>query len=601
MSLGDFFGGRPKDSAGAARGLARSARNALREGRLDAADRDLRTALRHDPQCADAHDAVALLRLAQRRIDESVASARRAVQLDPAHVEYRLTEGQALLARLDFPAARVSFAAAVGLEPRLARAHLKLGVAAERCGDVASAESAYREAAALDVGSIHAWHRLALLLLGRGRNAQAAEAIDAALAIAPGMAELWNTAGNIARVRGASERAMACFGEAIRLEPKVALPHFNLGQTLRELGRVDEAVRAYEAALVRDPDHPESHVMICKTRKVSTAEDPHLRWIQRSLREPSKARIGESELQFALAKAHADLGNARESFVALSRANALKRKQLDWSIDDARREFDALRRKFDRAAFSRTRGVLEPSPCPIFVIGMPRSGTSLVEQILASHPEVHGAGELSKIPELVKAHPSLGVEDGVASAPATDDLLRDAANEYLDTLRDAAPEGSSLVVDKLPLNFIHLGAIASMFPSAKVVHCFRDPRDNCASILRHDFAGEVPFAYDQRELGAYYHLYRRLMSHWRSVLGPDRILDVCYERLLDRFEAGVRTILGFVGLGFDERCVRFHECERPVRTASALQVHQPLFRSSIGGWRAFESELEPLLGALGPI
>jgi len=259
---------------------------------------------------------------------------------------------------------------------------------------------------------------------------------------------------------------------------------------------------------------------------------------------------------------------------------------------------DRLIATFGTDYFQRVQGFGSGRPLPVFIVGMPRSGTSLVEQILASHPAVVGAGEIRNLKQLVAELPTeLGSPADYPECLAGLDrpVSRRLAERYLQGLRSLG-KGKPRVTDKVPMNFHQLGLIATLWPRATIIHCRRDPRDVCWSCYFQNFR-EVYFACDLRKLGAYYRQYERLMAHWRKVL-PVRILDVCYEELVENLEQLSRDLVAFCGLPWDDACLRFHQTRRIVRTSSNLQVRRPVYKSSVGYWKNYETYLGPLLEAL---
>ncbi|MGH7248946.1 MAG: sulfotransferase family protein, partial [Pseudomonadota bacterium] len=241
----------------------------------------------------------------------------------------------------------------------------------------------------------------------------------------------------------------------------------------------------------------------------------------------------------------------------------------------------------------------EPSRRPIFVLGMPRSGTTLVEQLLASHPAVHGAGELAALGDVVLRAPSQSIRYP-ESVPLLDGAaMRAIGAEYLERLAAIAPQRER-VTDKTPLNYYFVGLIHLALPNAVIIHTMRDPVDTCVSCFSTLFRlREQPHAYDLGEIGRYYVRYRRLMAHWHRILPEGRILDIRYEDVVDDLERQARRIVAHCGLPWDERCLSFHRTDRPVRTASAAQVREPIYRSAVGRWRAYAEWLNPLLTELG--
>jgi hypothetical protein len=307
------------------------------------------------------------------------------------------------------------------------------------------------------------------------------------------------------------------------------------------------------------------------------------------------------QLDFALGKAYADLKDYRRSFDHLRRGAAAKRAQTDYDEAAAMALFDRIEAAFPPERFAAASGRGDPSRTPIFILGMPRSGTTLVEQILASHPDVTGAGELRTASDVfgqVRA-----VTGEVAHypdfVPALDAAtLKAMGGLYGAELQRLAP-GARRITDKMPSNFYFVGLIHMALPNARILHTVRDPLDTCLSCYSKLFAGEQNHTYDLGELGRYHRRYQRLMDHWRGVLPPGRFLDVSYEALVADLEGQTRRILAHCGLDWDERCLSFHETQRPVRTASASQVRRPIYCGSVGRWRAYAEDLAPLIEALG--
>lgn len=586
---------------GGARQLIEKGLVALRAGRAAESEPHFRAALKLDRNSVDAHWCLASALSSLGRTKDALESIGKAIKLDPARAQLQQAKGNIEFARGEFAAARASYQKACKLEPRNPNYLVNTALACERLGEVAKAKELYEQVLALEPGHARALHNLALLALNAMELERASELIDRAILAAPGIPEVWNTAGNIARARENVDRAVECFGRVIKMAPTQFAGHMNLGQVLREAGRMAEAHEAYQVARDLAPNDPHVRVSLClsRTYRKGDAVDEDVAWLERALESPAGSPLPAEEILFALAKVYGEVGQDERAFEFLVRANALKRKTIDWSVDRARDEFVRLRAAFPRANIEAVRDGGERDATMVFVLGMPRSGTTLIEQIIASHPLAFGAGELTHLETIVKSHPTLiRVEDAAARAARVDEY-RSAAREYLARVRPLAPTAAR-IVDKLPNNFPYCGLIASMLPEARIVHCNRDARDNCYSIFRHTFAGEQPFAYDLRELGQYYLLYEEMMAHWRAVLSPTQFHEVRYEVLLDDFDGEVRRLLAFLGLEFDERCLRFFETQRVVRTASLAQVRQPLFRSSLGVWRRYETQLAPLLEALGP-
>jgi hypothetical protein len=305
-------------------------------------------------------------------------------------------------------------------------------------------------------------------------------------------------------------------------------------------------------------------------------------------------------LDFSLGKAYADIEDYPRSFQHLLAANATKRGTIFYDERVAFAYFDRIEQIFSAELVASKAGGGEPSQRPIFVLGMARSGTTLVEQLLASHPAVQGAGELTTFKDVALA--VRGPQGNALPYPDVVPTLDQAAlksigAEYVKRLAALAPEGER-ATDKMPSNFYFAGLIHLALPNAVIIHTVRNPVDTCISCFSKLFRDEQNHTYDLGELGRFYLRYQRLMEHWRRVLPPGRILDVRYEDVVDDLEGQARRVLAHCGLPWDDRCLAFHETNRPVRTASAVQVRQPIYKSAVGRWRAYEEFLGPLLKEL---
>jgi hypothetical protein len=303
-------------------------------------------------------------------------------------------------------------------------------------------------------------------------------------------------------------------------------------------------------------------------------------------------------LRFGLGKTYANLGDHERSFRHVLEGNRLKRQEFTYDEAKTLEHFDRIRRTFTAELIRERRNVGDPSQTPVFVVGMPRSGTTLIEQILASHPKVFGAGELRLFGTLMGTlRGADGSEFPECVARLTTDQIRVLGTTYNRGIRALAPDAER-VVDKMPFNFYSVGLIHLALPNARIIHARRDPRDialSCFSLL---FNEGHEFTYDLAEIGHFIRAYEMLMQHWQGLLPQGAILEVKYEELVDRLEVEAGRIIAYCGLDWDDACLSFHKTRRPVRTASVNQVRQPIYRSSVGRWRRYEELLQPLLAAL---
>jgi hypothetical protein len=317
--------------------------------------------------------------------------------------------------------------------------------------------------------------------------------------------------------------------------------------------------------------------------------------------DTSLAPEEQIELHFALAKGLADAGEHEQAFRHLLEGNTLKRRTVAYDEAATLDLFDRTRAVFTPDLMRAGRGLGNDSSTPVFVLGMIRSGTTLVEQILASHPQVHGAGERTDFANLV-ARGRQSTDGAVTVFPElfetiNGEELERLGSDYVGSLRAAAPDAAR-IVDKMPGNFRFVGAIHLALPNARIIHVRRDPIDTCLSCFSILFAGDQPFAYDLEELGRYYRGYTALMEHWRGLLPPHALLEIRYEELIADTPRQARRIVEHCGLEWDDNCLSFHRTPRPVRTASTLQVRRPIYQTSVGRWWPYREQLGPLFAAL---
>lgn len=415
--------------------------------------------------------------------------------------------------------------------------------------------------------------------------------LDAPDAIRPLLVLGW------ARFRaGQTKRAIADFDTVLERRPGSVEAHYGRARALIDAGDIGEGKRWLQRTVALTPGHAGALRELANLRALDP-ESPEFAQIERALEDgdaPARRRL---VLHMGAGAACHAAGRHVEAFDHYRTGNLLKDVVFD--IDAYARHVDAIADAFDATHFALTREWGNDGDVPVFIVGMPRSGTSLVEQILASHPEAYGAGEREEMPQLADRLP-VRLNDTRAYPACVESLdgeaAADIADDYLAALRRLDPHAAR-IADKMPGNFHHVGLIATLLPNASIVHCRRDPRDTCLSIFFGEFAGSHNHAYDLTNLGRYYRQYERLMAHWHAVL-PGRILDIAYEDLVDGQEEWSRRLIAHCGLGWDPRCLDFHKTARSVRTRSNAQVRQPIYRSSVARWRAYESQLAPLLTAL---
>lgn len=611
--------------------LQRLAEISFRDGRVAEAAEFLRQALTSAPGDAKMLANCGFMLEQLGRNDEAVTCLEQAVSVSPNSPQILTNLGNALAALGRREEALVRYQQASEIEPGLAEPHNNIGNVLKALGRREEAAAAYRRALDIRPDFAEAWSNLGTVLLGQGRHDEAFACFDRAIALDPHSAAAHNNMGTALAAAGQHENAVGAYRRAIELrpahgrtwtnlgcslnalgspedaavafqraqaiEPGSALAYAGLGSALFSLGRFDEARAACEKAVTLAPELPAVHHALSEVKRYVSG-DPQIAWMEKLADRAAEMEDGEqADLFFALGKAHADCGEHARAFASFARGNVAKRRLTAYDEAAHLGEMRATAALFSAALIAARRGGGDPSDRPIFIIGMPRSGTSLVEQILASHPHVFGTGERLEFGrEVVGTYKPGPLPFDAVSISATD--FTRLGRNYLNAMAGKVPRDALRFTDKMPANFRFAGLIHLTLPNARIIHVQRNPLDTCVSCFTKLFTGSLDFTYDLAELGRYYAAYERLMDHWRSVLPPAVMLDVRYEELVEDFEAQARRIVGHCGLPWNDRCLEFHTTDRAVMTASAAQVRQPLFKTSVGRWRAYEPWLEPLRRAL---
>lgn len=538
-----------------------------RLGRIDEATAKYRAALAADPDFAEASCELGKLLAHGPALEEAISCFRHALDVDPEYLEARIALGDALR-RLDRDdEAMAMFEAVLAVDPGHSDAHVGIGILLDRKRRHALAIEHYRVVLAGDPEHSDAMGGMANALLHAGRHAE----------------------------------ALPLAQRVVTLRPDYAPAAGLLGSVLAEIGEMDEAKELFRRAVTLAPDRPEFWYYLAQIAKVRQG-DEILPVLEAAL--PRAASLSPQEqcmLHFALAKAYDDIGERDRGFDHLLQGNAAKRAQTEYreTTTVAIIERD-IPRVFTAELLAARKEQGNPSDVPVFIIGMPRSGTTLVEQTLASHPAIFGAGERAELSQAVGRLNAGRLGAGrypEAIWTMAGQELRLMGTDYVTALRSLAPSAVR-ITDKMPGNFLYVGLIRLILPNARIIHTVRDPVDTCLSCFSKLFSGEQPFAYDLAELGHYHRAYQHLMAHWRSVLPLGVMLEVEYEALVEDFEAQARRLVAHCSLEWDPACLEFYKTSRPVHTASMLQVRQPIYRSSVGRWRPDAALLRPLVEAL---
>jgi tetratricopeptide (TPR) repeat protein len=443
------------------------------------------------------------------------------------------------------------------------------------------------------------WRELAQTEMKLGRLEEADAAARRLIKIEPDNPESWITVGAVSTRLMRHDQALESYERAARLKPDAVQLRMAVGHILKTLGRRADSEAAYKAALLMDPAMAEAYWSLADLKNYSFG-DAEIAAMRDLLTNQSIERTHTAHVCFALGKALEQRRQYAESFAYYARGNAVRRLDSPFDIQQFERRTARIRAFFDKAFFEQRPGAGDPSAAPIFIVGLPRSGSTLLEQILASHSRVEGTMELPNIIGMTHQFDDMdagrdGYPESVATAPVG--LLSALGGRYLE---ETAPlrSGKEHFTDKLPNNFSHIGFIHAILPRATIIDARRHPMDCCFSTFKQHFAEGQTFSYDLSDLGRYYRCYLSLMDHWDNVL-PGKVLHVQYEDLVREPEAHIRRLLEHCRLPFEAACLSFHQTRRAVRTASAEQVRQPIYTSGVGHWRHFEEQLQPLRQALG--
>lgn len=485
--------------------------------------------------------------------------------------------------------ARIAFEMALMSRPDFPEALEVLGTLYGEAGAYAKAASSFETLIRLCPQNASALRLYAGALIRLGRYDEAVAVYQSALRLSPADSGLQALLAEALTALGRCDEALDIYARLKDTMPDVATGPLGLGDTYLTLGRLKDAASAYRMAIQRAPQNPAAYRRLFSLYTVQ-ADDPA--WIAFQAMTVPEADTDKAEWHMALAKACRDLNLHEQSFRHLKSGNDYRRKHIHYDEAAAL----AMIRDIATAFAGEVASNGPDDVLPVFIVGMPRSGTSLVEQILASHPAVYGAGELPVLGQIVAGH--IGTNWSAASIEKhSADDWRVMGQNYLERVRPLSPQALR-IVDKMPGNGLFTGILRRMLPGARIIHVRRDAMDTCFSCFSQVFWGNVDYAYDLGELGRYYRAYEGLMDHWASILSPAHYTCVRYEDLVTDLEKGARRLIDFCGLDWDERCLRFYETDRQVRTASAAQVRQPLFRQGIGRWKPYATWLGPLQRAL---
>jgi tetratricopeptide (TPR) repeat protein len=571
------------------------------EGHLVEAEKTYRHIAAIAPDHAVSIHNLGLVLFQRGNLDEAISMYRRAVAIASNYHEAYNDLGVALEIQGRLDDAYEAYNHAIALKPDYAAAYNNLGDVLRKGQRLAEAEGMYEIAARLDPGNVLAHINLGTALWGQRRTLEAEEAFTKAVRINPNHPDAHYNLGRFLADQGRLQDSEVAFRQALFLRPDFAEAYDELGIVLGFLGRMHEAEDAIRHAIWLKPTLTRAYWDLAAHHKYDSTDHEDVGNIRQQLQSTSLKEADAMNLHYALGKIYDDCKEYDKAFSHIDHANRIRRRTTSFDREGFSGFVSRMIAAFDSKAFSPDHTLEESSRIPVFIVGMPRSGTTLVEQIIDSHPDAWGIGESTAMRDVVDR-----LTDSAAGVQAYPECVKSLDRETAGVLarnyqraayRDV-DERAVRVTDKTPSNFLHLGLIALLFPHARIVHCCRSPLDTCLSIFFHNFSGVTEAAYDLSDIGFYYIQYRRLMTHWQRNL-PLKMIEVQYESLVSDFTFESHRLVEFLDLDWDFRCATFYLNPRGVATSSSWQVRQPIFSTSVQRWRNYSKHLGPLVQSLG--
>jgi tetratricopeptide (TPR) repeat protein len=583
-------------------------------GQLDEAINRFEKAITINPDYAEAHNNLGVTLQNLGLMDEAITSYEKAIASNPDYAEAHNNLG-VTLQNLDLmDEATTSYEKAIASNPDYAEAHNNLGNIFRELEQLDAAVKSYEKVTAINPDYPEAHYNLGNTLVELGQLEDAIKSYEKVIAINSNYHEAHYNLGNTLVELGQLEDAIKSYEKVVAINPNHPEAYFNLGNSFQQLGKLDQAIKCYERAISIKPNYSGAYYHLSYLKKYM-ASDPQISKMQSLISSDNITQSDRIDLYFALSKVNENLDNQDELFKYLHEGNRLLKEELNYSLDRSKTLFSTVKEIFSlpyldiKKSFSS-----EPSTFkPIFIVGMPRSGSTLVEQIMSSHHAVHGAGEFQDLRSLIAPILSDNLIQGseIASTSIGDKKIHlsskaslpEAAflslrKQYLDALSNLNVS-ESVITDKSLLNFRFIGFILTSFPEAKIIHMKRDARAICWSIYKSNFRSKGNgYSYNFDDLAGFYGLYADLMDFWHQLF-PDRIYDMCYEDLTTNQEEETRKLLQYCELDWDKNCLSFHKNKRAVKTASAIQVREKMYQGSSEAWKKYEEHLKPLTKALG--
>lgn len=566
---------------------------------FEAARKCQEKALQLDPNFVQSLNNMGSILRQDKNFEGAAEFYRKAIAIN-AHYLEPLNNIGAVLVRMDqYREALEHVDKALTMNPNYADAHCNKGFAHLGLDEEGQAQICFMQALALKPDYPEAHIGLARLKKEQNEMEEAETHIRTAIDQAPDMAEAYSVLGAVLTAMGDENNAQKAYDKALSLDENLTSAKLGIGQIFIQRGALPEAEEIFRKVFESGEDRISALFSLIQAVKVKPGDALIEAMKTEAKQLSSLPESKQISVHFALGKMHGDLKEYDTSFEHYMQGCRLKRTKIDFDIEHHERLFEAVCNICSKERLQEMAGQGCRSETPIFIVGMPRSGTTLTEQIIASHPDVSGAGELYEFQHVIgmsgkDSHPDFpGNLEGLKP-----EEFKALGQDYVERIQQYS-EKSKHIIDKMPINFVNVGLIHMALPNAKIVHVQRNPLDTCISCFTHLFAHNQNQTYDLYELGQFYRVYKKQMDYWRETLPEGAFLDFSYEELTDNPEERSKALIAYCGLKWDEACLDFHNTKRTVRTASVTQVRQPIYKSSVARWKRYEKFLEPLIDGLG--
>lgn len=572
------------------------------KGEMDRAEALYRSAIAADPKFAEAHNNLANALKSQGKLDEAILEYKTAIEIRPSYPEALNNLGATLREIGELEDSERAHRLAIGAKPSYVEAYNNLAMTLWERKQTEEALGVLARSMAVAPQKPDAIVIMATYMLELGRTKGALYACRRALRCKPDLPVALNMMGKIYRDLDDLPASVEYCRKAVALKPNSLDMLNNLGISLMESGDLEGAQEIFGRALELEPESLTTYINLASARKFKPG-DPAIAFFERAIKKPDLNEEQRISAHYTLGKAYDDTGQYEKAFDQFVAGSSLKRAKVNYDETQALKLFDRIRQVFSPSLIAEKSGFGDPDFRPVFIVGMPRSGSTLVEQILASHGQVYGAGEVKhfhqSVTELDKLFGS-SVRFPELMHIFDETQIRMVAKYYRENM-PKLPQGKLVVTDKMLTNYYYVGLMSLVFPNARIIHCKRNPVDTCISGFSKQFREEMAYTYDLRETARFYKKYLELMEHWKAILPKGFLLEVTYERVVEDLEGEARRIFSHCGLDWDPACLEFYKTERAVRTASVAQVRQPLYNSAVARWKNYGDRIKPLLEELGPL